>query len=197
MDADDAATPHPSSASSTELLFQSLEESRRLGFLGSRPIAEVVAHARYFVEALSSSPARIGPASAVLDLGAGGGVPGLVIAHDLPDVTVTMLDRRRTRTDFLSRVVRRLEWSDRVDVLTQDADQPAPSQQGAFDAAVARGFGPPDLTLRIAARWVRPGGLIVISEPPTGDRWADIDTSPFAVDRTLSPSTHVAIFTKR
>ena len=41
----------------------------------------------------------------VLDLGAGGGVPGLVIAHDLPDLHVTLLDRRAKRTDFLERVV--------------------------------------------------------------------------------------------
>ena len=77
-----------------------------------------------------------------------------------------MLDRRRTRTDFLDRVVRRLEWSDRVDVLTQDAAQLKPGQASSRDAVVARGFGPPEMTLGIAARWLAPGGVIVISEPP-------------------------------
>ncbi len=41
-----------------------------------------------------------------------------------------------------------------------------------FDAVLARGFGPPDLTLEVAARLVSPGGRIVISEPPHGDRWS-------------------------
>jgi len=38
---------------------------------------------------------------------------------------------------------------------------------------VARGFGPPSRTLQLAVRLVRPGGVVVISEPPDGDRWSD------------------------
>jgi 16S rRNA (guanine527-N7)-methyltransferase len=146
-----------------------LAESQRLGMLGNRPIDDVVEHARAFVDALASSTGR------VVDLGAGGGVPGFVLAHDRPDLHLTLVDRRSKRTDFLQRIVSRLGWSGRVDVITGDvevmvqsvADRAAP----AFDVAVARGFGPPDVTLEFAARLVRPGGLIVISEPPTGDRW--------------------------
>ena len=107
-----------------------------------------------------------------IDLGSGGGVPGLVLAHDQPDVApVALLDRRRTRTDFLARMVRRLGWQDRVDVRTGDAEA---VDGPPFDAVVARGFGPPVHTLTTALGWVRAEGLVVISEPPTGDRWADL-----------------------
>jgi 16S rRNA G527 N7-methylase RsmG len=41
-----------------------------------------------------------------------------------------------------------------------------------FDVVTARGFGPPEFTLRSATRLIRPGGRIVISEPPAGDRWS-------------------------
>ena len=41
--------------------------------------------------------------AAVLDIGSGGGLPGLVIAHDRPDVHVTLIDRREKRTDLLQR----------------------------------------------------------------------------------------------
>ena len=84
-------------------------------------------------------------------------MPGLVIAHDRPDQSVTLLDRRRTRTDFLARMVRRLGWQERVDVWNRDAgdvDRPV-----TFDAVVARGFGPPSETLAFALGWVRPAGL--------------------------------------
>lgn len=154
-----------------DALIESLRESQRLGFLGDRAIGEVVEHARAFCRALDGLTPSNGPRCGVIDLGAGGGVPGLVIAHDLPELAVTLLDRRATRTDHLQRIVRRLGWGDRVTVVTGDATDLVRTHAGQFDAAVARGFGPPETTLRLGARFVRPGGRVVISEPPTGDRW--------------------------
>jgi 16S rRNA (guanine527-N7)-methyltransferase len=148
-------------------LIAALTDAQRLGFLGARPIDEVIDHARGFVRALAADDT----VTSVLDLGSGGGVPGLVIAHDLPATRVTLLDRRAKRTDVLERVVRRLSWDDRVSVVCQDVTRFGPD--GTFDAVVARGFGPPEFTLTAAARLVRVGGLIVISEPPDHDRWDD------------------------
>jgi 16S rRNA (guanine527-N7)-methyltransferase len=144
-----------------------LEDAQRLGLLGSRPIPDVIAHARGFVRALEHH----GSISSVLDLGSGAGVPGLIIAHDLPTIHVTLLDRRAKRTDLLQRVVRRLGWHERVSVVCEDVARFGPA--GSFDAVVARGFGPPDFTLSAGERLVRPGGPIVISEPPGDDRWDD------------------------
>jgi 16S rRNA (guanine527-N7)-methyltransferase len=161
----EAASP-PVSAELVDVL----RRSQQLGFLGDRPIEQVIEHARSFVEALEMLDFT-GP---VLDLGAGGGVPGLVIAHDHPARPVTLLDRRRTRTDFLSRMVHRLGWQDRVDVWTRDAED---IDGHEFDAVVARGFGPPLHTLHTALGWVRVGGFVIISEPPSGDRWEGIAIS--------------------
>jgi 16S rRNA (guanine527-N7)-methyltransferase len=142
-----------------------LEDAQRLGFLGSRPIPEVIEHARGFVRAVRA----VGTVRSVLDLGSGGGVPGLVIAHDLPSTHVTLLDRRAKRTDALERVVLRLGWGHRVSVVCQDVATFGPD--ASFDAVVARGFGPPAFTLTCAARLVRSGQPIVISDPPGGNRW--------------------------
>ena len=149
-------------------LVDALLDAQRLGFLGSRPIPEVIAHARGFVRALEAHDRAV---ESVLDLGSGGGVPGLVIAHDLPDVRLTLLDRRAKRTDALERLVRRLGWQDRITVACIDVAAFLPDD--LFHAVVARGFGPPEFTLRQAARFVRDGGPIVISEPPEADRWDD------------------------
>ena len=157
----------PSSPPISDELLDVLRRSQQLGFLGGRPIEQVIEHARSFVTALEEHDV----AGRILDLGSGGGVPGLVLAHDQPTWHVTLLDRRRTRTDFLARMVRRLGWHDRVDVRTGDAET---VDGPPFDAVVARGFGPPVHTLTIALGWVRAEGLVVISEPPTGDRWANL-----------------------
>lgn len=165
-----------------------LEESRRLGFLGARPIEEVVTHARAFVDALD------GVVGQVADLGAGGGVPGFVIAHDRPDLELLLIDRRAKRTDFLARMVRRLRWTERIQVLTADVEQIVRSSPASVDAVVARGFGPPEPTLSLAVGLVRPGGRVIISEPPSGDRWPPDLLVELGVSREFRTGSTVAVF---
>lgn len=148
-----------------EILTDTLRDAQRVGFVGARPIPEVIDHARRFVGALD------GVSGTVVDLGTGGGVPGLVVAIDRPDLCVVLVDRRQKRTDFLERAVARLGVGHRVEVRCDDVERMATRSPGAFDAVTARGFGPPQYTLRLAARMVVPDGPIVISEPPIGDRW--------------------------
>jgi 16S rRNA (guanine527-N7)-methyltransferase len=118
-------------------LHEALGASQRLGFLGDRPIPEVIVHARAFVGALADVEGR------VIDIGSGGGVPGLVLAVDRPDLAVTLLDRRTKRTDFLLRMVRRMHIVDRVTVVAADVEEALRTGLGGFDAVTARGFGPP------------------------------------------------------
>lgn len=177
-------TPRPIS----DQVIRVLEESQRLGFVGDRPIPEVVEHARCFVAALESV------SGTVVDLGSGGGVPGLVIAHDRPDLDVVLVDRRSKRIDFLSRMVLRLGWSDHVAALDDDVRHLIARSPDAFDAAVARGFGPPEMTLRLASQLVRPGGRVVISEPPSGERWVPEVVSELGVRRVDEDLKSVAVF---
>ena len=51
-----------------------LERARALGALGPGPVEDHITHAQRFVDALADQTGR------VLDLGSGGGIPGLVIA---------------------------------------------------------------------------------------------------------------------
>ena len=166
-------------------LVDALLDAQRLGFLGSRPIPEVIEHARGFVRALRArGNDRV--IESVLDLGSGGGVPGLIIAHDLPAVHLTLLDRRAKRTDALERLVRRLGWQDRITVVCADVTTFVPDTP--FDAVVARGFGPPEFTLTQAARLVCAGGPIVISEPPGVDRWDDQLLAELGLRRVEAPA---------
>ena len=145
-------------------LVEALAESQRLGMLSDRPIAEVVEHAAAFVGALDAV------AGTVIDLGSGGGVPGLVIARARPDLRLVLVDRRSSRTDHLRRLVRRLGIDERVEILAVDAADVPNHLPSPAEAVVARGFGPPAVTLRAAVPLLRGGGLIVVSEPPQADR---------------------------
>jgi len=153
-----------------------LRAAQRYGFLGARPVEEVVEHAREFVRALPPSDGPFDAGSSgrrptVVDIGSGGGIPGLVVANDRPDLAVTLVDRRQKCADFLARSVTALGFGERVTVRSCDTSALIAAGE-QFDAVVARGFGPPSRTLQVAVKLVRPSGRIVISEPPEGDRWS-------------------------
>jgi 16S rRNA (guanine527-N7)-methyltransferase len=144
-----------------------LERSRALGFLGPGAIAEQRRHAEAFTALLPDEPA-VG-----VDLGSGGGLPGLVLADALPRTRWVLLDAMAKRTAFLHEAVEELGWHDRVEVVTGRAEELARERRGTADVVVARGFGPPAVTAECAAPLLREDGALVVSEPPgsTGERW--------------------------
>jgi 16S rRNA (guanine527-N7)-methyltransferase len=143
-------------------------EASRLGYLGGARVDVHVEHGRRFLAALPEVTRR------VLDLGSGGGIPGLVLGVDRPDWHVVLLDRRAQRTDFLRRAVGRLGLAN-VEVVTGEASVLArrPEHRGRYDAVVARSFGAPAATAEAAAGFLRLGGVLVVSEAPEPDeaRW--------------------------
>jgi 16S rRNA (guanine527-N7)-methyltransferase len=149
-------------------LVEVLREAAALGFLGPGPVERHVTHAQRFAAALR-------PTDRVIDLGTGGGVPGLVLAAVLPATRVVLVDVRTNRTDFLQRVVGRLGWGDRVTVEAARAEDVGRSAawRGQAGAVVARSFGSPSVTAECAAPLLAVGGQLVVSEPPGdgGHRW--------------------------
>jgi hypothetical protein len=145
-----------------------LREAAAVGFLGPGPVEPHVEHAARFADALR-------PASRIVDLGSGGGLPGLVVAALRPSSEVALVDARTNRADFLERTVRRLGWQDRVRVVAARAEAlgRAVAWRGQVDAVVARSFGSPSVTAECAAPLLVVGGQLLVSEPPEppADRW--------------------------
>ena len=172
-------------------LHAALADSQRLGFLGTtQAVTAIVEHAGAFTDALTDVTGT------VIDLGSGGGVPGLVIARARPDLRVVLVDRRAARADHL---VRRLGLAGRVDVLALDAATVARDRTGTADAVVARAFGPPAETLRAASPLLRDGGVVVVSEPPRPDpgRWPAAVLEELALTAVAQPDRRVAVFAHR
>jgi 16S rRNA (guanine527-N7)-methyltransferase len=146
-------------------LVEVLEEARSLGFLGPGEVERHLEHARAFVDLIEDG-------ERVLDLGSGGGVPGLVVAACCVDVAVTLVDARERATAFLSRSAARLGMD--IAVVRGRAEELArhPDLRGSFDVVTSRSFGAPAVTAECAAGFLRPGGRLLVSEPPDStDRW--------------------------
>ena len=150
-------------------LMSVLEQSRSLGFLGPGPLMFHVEHARTFRAAGDLE-------GAVLDLGCGGGVPGLVLAMECPPLRFTLLDAMERRCRFLQTAVEQLELSDRVEVLCGRAEELAheSGRRGGFGTVVARSFGSPAVTAECGVGFLEgEGSRLLVSEPPgsQGERW--------------------------
>ena len=109
-------------------------------------------------------------AGRVLDLGSGGGLPGLVIATHRPELELTLLEARQRACRFLREAVVALGRPDVavVEARAEEASRRAELRE-AFDAVVARSFGPPAVTAECGVGFLRPAGRLVVSEPPAED----------------------------
>jgi 16S rRNA (guanine527-N7)-methyltransferase len=146
-----------------------LDGARRAGYLGPGPVVGHVDHALGFAAAAVDTPAR------AVDLGSGGGVPGLVLALWWPASRWDLLDANARRVAFLAEASRTLGVADRVAAVHERAEAfgRVPTHRGRYDLVTARSFGPPAVVAECAAPLLRVGGRLVVSEPPVPDpdRW--------------------------
>jgi 16S rRNA (guanine527-N7)-methyltransferase len=97
----------------------------------------------------------------IIDVGSGGGSPGIPLAVALPERDLTLLEAERRKCDFLERWAppnARVVWGRAEE---QEAD--------AYGVALAKALGQPT----VAAEWclplVRPGGAVVLWLGPSAD----------------------------
>lgn len=94
----------------------------------------------HVLDSLAAVPA-FADAKHVLDVGAGGGLPGMVLAITRPDVKVSMIDTVHKKTAFLTQVKAELGLAN-VTVYTKRVEQLEVKQK--FDVITSRAFA--DLT---------------------------------------------------
>ena len=99
----------------------------------------------------------------IVDVGSGGGAPGIPLAATLPDREVTLLESERRKAQFLERWTAELP---NVSVVWGRAEE---QESDAFGVALAKALAPPP----VAAEWclplVRPGGAAVLWVGPSAD----------------------------
>lgn len=97
----------------------------------------------------------------IVDVGSGGGAPGIPLAVSLPDREVTLLEANGRKCDFLNR------WAPANATVVQGRAEDQRTDE--FGVAVAKALAPPP----VAAEWclplVRPGGVVVLWVGPSAD----------------------------
>jgi 16S rRNA (guanine527-N7)-methyltransferase len=97
----------------------------------------------------------------IVDVGSGGGAPGIPLAAALPGREVTLLEATRRKCDFLER------WTAELPNLRVVCGRAEEQPRDAWGVAVAKALAPPP----VAAEWclplVAPGGAAVLYVGPT------------------------------
>ena len=118
----------------------------------------------------------------ILDLGSGGGYPGLPLAAALPDVAVTLVEPIAKKARFLGTVVEAAGLADRVTVLTTRAEALAaePGQRGAWSVVTARAVASTADLVELAFPLLRPGGWLLAWK--RGDLTVELAAARRAID---------------
>jgi len=98
----------------------------------------------------------------VLDLGTGGGLPGVVIKLHHPEVNVTLVDSIKKKSDALRDIVFKLGLEG-TDVVNSRAEELGkhPNFKRRFDYIVARSVSTLDILVKWSKNLVKPGGRLV------------------------------------
>lgn len=116
----------------------------------------------------------------VMDVGSGGGVPGLVLAIAMPHLSFTLLDATAKKASYLDQLAAWLRL-DNVRVLTGRAERLGQergervgdgregAERGTYDVVTARAVGAMPVLLELVTPFARVGGLCVLVKGARAD----------------------------
>lgn len=100
-------------------------------------------------------------AGPIVDVGSGGGTPGIPLAASLPERDVTLLEAERRKTEFLER------WTNELPNLRVIWGRAESQPADGYGVAVAKALAPPP----VAAEWCLPlveqGGVVILWVGPS------------------------------
>lgn len=114
---------------------------------------------------LSAAPAR--GSARVVDVGSGGGFPGLALAIARPAWSLVLVETLHKKASFLERAARELTLA-HVTVLAERAEDAArrPENRDAFDLATVRAVASAAVTLELVLPFVEVGGRALLYRGP-------------------------------
>ncbi len=94
----------------------------------------------------------------VLDVGAGAGIPGIILAIAQPELSVTVLDSNGKKTRFMRHVARVLKLANVTVAESRVEALPPPEPDAGFDTVISRAFASLAEFFDMTAHLLAPGG---------------------------------------
>jgi 16S rRNA (guanine527-N7)-methyltransferase len=120
-----------------------------------------------------------------IDLGSGAGFPGMVVAAMRHGLSMTLVESRRKRIDFLTAMAASLEIADRVTVAGRRLEM---LESAPHDVISARAFAPLDRLLPLAHRFSHPGTVWLLPKGRSAVSELEAATASWQGDFRIEPS---------
>jgi 16S rRNA (guanine527-N7)-methyltransferase len=167
-----------------------LRWNRRINLTGAATVEKFVQGPLF--DALTLMPI-LDPSGTLIDVGSGGGLPGIPVAILSPETGVTLIEPRAKRAAFLRHVAGHLQLP--LEIL-EARDDALPDRK--WRNAVAQAVWPPDEWIGRALKLVETGGSIhVLSSRPVKKSALPPSVVPEAEERFVRPFDNAARYSTR
>ena len=177
IDLDDDAV-----AKSADYLDALLAANRQFNLTSIRDRDE--AWRRHIIDSLTLLPGfnSLSQGGCVIDVGSGGGLPGIPLAIARSDLQVTLLEATRKKAQFLKQCVRELNLmnvkvvNDRAETVGHDK-----AHRQRYDVAVCRAIGPMSPLLECTLPFVKVQGYVLAMKGPRGQKELEAASDALAI----------------
>lgn len=135
-----------------------LQWNRKVNLTAIRSASEAVE--MHLIDSLAAAPVLSG-VGRVVDLGSGGGFPGIPLAVALPGCEFTLVDAVGKKVGFLKAAIAHLGLRNARAIHARAEGKPDEEGIPRADAVICRAFLAPTQWLELAQKYVAPGGSIL------------------------------------
>jgi 16S rRNA (guanine(527)-N(7))-methyltransferase RsmG len=115
---------------------------------------------------LGDDPCPVPPGASLLDVGSGGGFPGVPLKIARPDISLTLLEATGKKAGFLRMLAEELGLDVRVINARAEAAAHNPAYRERFDVVTARAVAALPLLCELCLPFVKVGGVFVAYKGP-------------------------------
>ncbi len=151
---------------------------------------------RHILDSLSLLP-YLPEDDSIIDIGSGGGLPGIVLAITHPDRPICLLEATGKKARFLEQTAAELGL-DQVSVVADRAETAGhePALREQFDVAIARAVADLPALLEFTAPFVRKGGRVLAMKGKSADKEIDRSSRARTTLGLGEAATHYPLKTK-
>ncbi|CAG1065109.1 Ribosomal RNA small subunit methyltransferase G [uncultured bacterium] len=122
---------------------------------------------KHFLDSLTSVRFLSG-VDTLLDIGSGGGFPGLPLKIALPSLNITMMDSVEKKVHFIRHMIRILDLKG-AEAISGRVESPELIYRlsGAFDCVTSRAFAELEAFVALGTPYVKPGGMLLAMKGPS------------------------------